>query len=435
MIKGVLQKNQKKYTITKKTFLRGIVIGIVISFIVTFLSWMGFLRGWENGVFDFMIWWGKEKKSNDVIIIEIDGDDYHDVFNSLSPLSRKKLSEIILKIAKAQPKAIAIDINLSDDTAEDKYLIEAFQKLGELNVPVILPSEMEHKLPINSGNLLFGTIEYPISRDGVIREMFLVKDVGQKKSHPCLPLTILAATEGYTWKRFYEILSSHKKTNKNSQPRKGKLEAILKNGSHFPVQKIQYIGDKSSFNSFKSSFIFKISDRFFKSKNIFSDKIIIIGGTFEEARDFYMTPKGKMSGVEIIANSVETLLNARILKPINHLVEFLMEIAIILILSYYFLRFSAFKGTLIGLITILPLAIFGSFVAFSSLSRWLNFIPVGVSIILHGQVSFFEWYGELKKELIKLKSDLSEKENEISNLKHTIGDLQKMKEKEDKEVP
>lgn len=433
MKKGVLHKKKNKHSITKDTFFRGIIIGVVISIIVTFLSWMGFLGGWENDVFDFMIWWEKEKKSNDVMIIEIDRNDYQEIFNSTSPLSRKKLSQILLKIAKAQPKAIAIDINLSDDTAEDKYLVEAFQKLGELNVPVILPSEMEQKLPMNSDHLLFGTNEYPISKDGVIREMFLVNDVAQKKTYPCFPFTILATTEGYTWKHFQEILSSHKKTNKNSQPKKGKLEAILKNGSYSSVQKIHYIGDKSSFNSFKSSVLFKISDRFFKSKNIFSDKIIIIGGTFEESRDFYMTPKGKMSGVEIIANSVETLLNAKILKPINHLVEFLMEIVIIIILSYYFIRFSPSKGTLIGLITILPLAIFGSFVAFSSLSRWLNFIPVGVSIIVHGQVSFFEGYGELKKEIIKLKSDMSEKENEISRLKHTIDDLQKMKEKEDKE--
>ena len=431
-----------------KSFFRGIAIGAAVSLAISILSLTGFLQRWENGFFDFLVWWENEKRSNEVMIIEIDDADYKNIFGAQSPLSRKKISEIILKVAKSKPRVIGIDISLEDITPEDEYMIEAFQHLDQLKMPIVVPSYFSENTeggesissvvkmyPYSLPDLVFfGGIGYPTSRDGVIREMHIEKKTNSKEICPFFPLSVLAAREGYTRKTFAKLLSSGAVGKTPGSDRDQKLGAIIKSASHLPVQKIRYIGNKSSFSSVKSSAIFQIPEQFFESENIFSDKTIVIGGTFKESRDFYMTPKGVMSGMEIIANSIETLLSTQPLRPVNHIIEFLIEIVIIFILSVFFLRFSPLKGTLISIVTIIPLAVVGSFVAFSAFSRWLNFIPAGFSIILHGQVSFYEHYRELQNEVKMLKDALSDKTRKISRLKNTGAAGQHLLEKKRKEV-
>jgi adenylate cyclase len=51
--------------------------------------------------------------------------------------------------------------------------------------------------------------------------------------------------------------------------------------------------------------------------NPFAGKIVLVGATFAESRDFYPTPTGLMAGVEIHANMLHTLLARRVLLPPN----------------------------------------------------------------------------------------------------------------------
>jgi CHASE2 domain-containing sensor protein len=412
---------------THKSFFRGIALGVIVSLITSLLSLAGFLQRWENGFFDFLVWWEKEKRSTEVMIVEIDDADYKNLFGAQSPLSRKKMSEIIVKLAESRPRVIGIDINLEDITAEDEYMIEAFQHLNQLKVPIVLPAyfseDAEGTESISSAVkmypyplpdlVLFGAIGYPMSRDGVIREMPIVHKTRIKNIYPFFPLSVLAACEGFTRENFAKWLNSNEVGKARGSAPDKKLVAISESAAHSPIQKIHFIGNKSSFSTVKSSTLLQIPRQFFESENIFSDKIIVIGGTFKESRDFYATPKGMMSGVEIIANSIETLLSIRPLRPINHILEFSMEIIIILLLSVFFLRFSPWKGTLISIATIIPLAVVGSYVAFSAFSRWLNFIPAGFSIILHGQVAFYTHYRELQNEVKALKDALRKSQKNL----------------------
>src|SRR4029077_4368142 len=49
--------------------------------------------------------------------------------------------------------------------------------------------------------------------------------------------------------------------------------------------------------------------------NPFRDRLVMVGATFVESRDFFPTPTGLMSGVEIQAHMVNTLLSRRTLLP------------------------------------------------------------------------------------------------------------------------
>ncbi|MFT7245234.1 MAG: CHASE2 domain-containing sensor protein [Candidatus Azotimanducaceae bacterium] len=67
---------------------------------------------------------------------------------------------------------------------------------------------------------------------------------------------------------------------------------------------------------------------------IFADKIVLVGDTWEVTHDKFNTPVGPVYGVEIIANTINTLLNGAPLRPASMAIEsaatFLLLVALLL---------------------------------------------------------------------------------------------------------
>jgi CHASE2 domain-containing sensor protein len=421
---------------SKKPFIRSLCLGGGVSALVFLLSLAGFLRKWENGIFDFMMWWETEKVSSDILMVDIDSADYKSVFHSTSPLSRRILAEAILKLARSRPKVIGLDVSLSTETDEDKDLIAVVQNLDRNQIPIVFPisenaeepgedtlravtpSSAQLSLPLAALNhVFFGGVDYVQSSDGVIREVPLLKIVDRTIISPSFPLSIVAASTGITRLDLRNETRQNRPNLEAGSDGFNKIRSLIKSGRKSPLQKIHFIGNARSFNSLKFSQVYKLPPESFQPGNIFTDKIILLGGDFEESRDFYMTPKGRMSGVEIIANSVETLLHSNPILPINHILELLIELALVFVLSYFFLRFSPLKASLLSATSILPLAILGSALAFSNFGRWLNFIPAALTVFLHGEFSLLERYSYLKNEIVALTEHLSDKDREIARLR------------------
>jgi CHASE2 domain-containing sensor protein len=434
--------NRRTRFVSKKALIRGIAIGALISLSITIFSFLGFLRGWENHVFDFMMWWEGEKRSENIFLIEIDSQDYKELFSSVSPLSRKVLARIIDKLSKAKPTAICLDINLRDKTDEDIYFIKALEHLKEMNISVVLSSSIQETIGAESinytintdypylppDNVLFGATNFPISEDGVIREVRLVKRMADGSFYPFISLSIATASQKITWPDLQRELDNDSRSRDFVSEVPKSIHNLIGAALKSQRQKIHFIGNKSSFNSLRISSIDKMPDQSFQLDNILSNKILLIGGTFAESKDFYRTAKGTMSGIEIIANSVETLLSSKPIKPVNHLLSLLYELVIVLVLSYMFLRFPFGKATLASSLSIIPLSIIGSQVAFASFARWLDFIPVALAVFLHGEFSLIEHYTNLKKEVVKLKSHLSKRDGEISELRTQLESARQIRE-------
>lgn len=421
---------------SRKSFVRSLCLGVIVSVLVFFLSASGFLRKWENGIFDFLMWWETETRSSDIVLVAIDGADYKSIFHSTSPLSRRTLADAILKLSRSRPKVIGLDISLDGETAEDKDLIETVRILGRDHIPIVFPMTVKTNeaadpplrksgqtssppatLLAGSGSVIFGAVEYPLSRDGVIREMPLFKKSDRDMFVPSFPLSVAAAGAGLSREDLHHEIAADRPNDKIGGNGLAKISSLIRSGRHSPLQKIRFIGDAKSFNSLKFSQVIQLPPESFQPGNIFTDKIILVGGVFEESRDFYMTPKGMMSGLEIIANSVETLLHANPIRPINHVLELLIELVVVVVLSFFFFRFAPWKASLLSAIAILPLAIAGSAVAFSTFGRWLNFIPAALAVFLHGEFSVVERTSELKHEIAVLSERLREKEKEIAALR------------------
>jgi CHASE2 domain-containing sensor protein len=424
----VLPSKRHRSFVSKKSFIRGIIVGISISILISILSFLGLLSGWENRAFDFMMWWQKEKRSSEIFLIEIDSQDYKDLFHAVSPLSREILARVIDKLSMAEPRAICLDISLRDRTAEDPHLVETLSRLEKRGIPVVLASsiqEVADEGKIRSAfsrdfpyacpdNVLFGATNFPISENETIREMRLLRRMDDGRIYPYISLSIIAASEGISWPAFQTELD---RANRSASPESKvfkNLQNLIRTGLRHQRQKIYFVGNKTSFNVIKISDIDKMPRESFQAGSIFSQKILLVGGTFTESKDFYRTPKGIMSGVEIIANSAEALLSSKPIRPINYLLSLLFEFVIVLVLSSMFLRFPLGKATILSALSVIPLTIIGSQVAFASMNRWLDFLPVALAVVLHGEASLIEHYRSMKKEIRDLRSQLCQKEQEAS---------------------
>ncbi len=65
---------------------------------------------------------------------------------------------------------------------------------------------------------------------------------------------------------------------------------------------------------------------------VFGDKIILVGDTWEVTHDKFNTPVGSVYGVEIIADTIHTLMNGAPLRPASTLVESLSTLAFLVAL-------------------------------------------------------------------------------------------------------
>jgi CHASE2 domain-containing sensor protein len=414
--------------LSTKSFVRGILLGIGISLLISVLSYLGVLSSWENQAFDFMMWWQKERRSTEIFLIEIDSQDYKDLFGSVSPLSRRTLSRLLDRLALTRPRAICLDVSLRDRTGEDHFLIETLRRLEAMRIPVVVASSIQ-KTVAGQGlvdtfsldfpypapdNVLFGATNFPISEGETIRDMRLLGTTDDGWAHPFIPLSIVAASERQSWPAFQRALARAAGSGDLGGDMPEKLGDLLRTGLRSPRQKIYFIGDKASFNALRFSDLDRMPAESFRPGSLLSDKILLIGGTFTESKDFYRTPKGVLSGVEIIANATETLLTSKPIRPINHLLSLLFEFMIVLALSFMFLRFPLGKATLMSAVSIVPLSIVGSQLAFATMSRWLDFLPVALAVFFHGEASLIEHYRDMKKEIRDLRSRLQQRERELS---------------------
>src|SRR5207302_5412941 len=79
--------------------------------------------------------------------------------------------------------------------------------------------------------------------------------------------------------------------------------------------RIEYVGPAGAIQSFPSMAIHAAAQSGMtpEADNPFNGKIVFVGATFADSRDFFPTPLGPMAGVEIHANIANTLLERRAL--------------------------------------------------------------------------------------------------------------------------
>jgi CHASE2 domain-containing sensor protein/signal transduction histidine kinase len=317
--------------------------------LVAMLALAGIL-GWQNGLgrfdltlYDQFISSSTRPTRDDIIIVAI--DDYSLSELGRWPWSRTLHAELINRISKAKPRAIGLDIILSEPEHAaangkrpgDAALAHALKQNNNTILPIIIANAgagLTANLPIPEfagAAKAMGHIDLEHDADGVVRSVFL--NEGQN---------------GVWWPHLsfalYQVdhpISAQKKlldTNRELRIRQDTNNPLgnwqRQNHLHIP-----FAGPGGHFRSIPYVAVLRgeVPDQFF------TDKYVLVGATAVGMTDSYPTPMsgeyGAMAGIEINANILASLLDGKsiVIAYPWHTALFSMIPVLIAMLGYFVL--------------------------------------------------------------------------------------------------
>ncbi|HXO37252.1 MAG TPA: CHASE2 domain-containing protein, partial [Candidatus Acidoferrum sp.] len=145
-----------------------------------------------------------------------------------------------------------------------------------------------------------------------------------------------------------------------------------------------FSGERFDFSPLSAHYVLAVAHEVGWANNgPFHNKIVLLGGFFRAGRDIHITPVGKMAGVQLMAQAVETELRGGGIRPLNEAVAIILDILAGTILVWFSYRFQLATALLLSLLAIPLFSLTSSYLAFSSLARWFNFVPVIVGVLIH----------------------------------------------------
>ena len=438
----------------KGYFLRAVLIGLAISVTVTTLAWTGYFRPYQNPLTN-LLHFITPKKAHDVVLLFITEEEYKHGFSGISPLSRGRLAELVNLMVKLKAGVIALDIDISDPSSEDRKLLDAMGRASAAGIPIVVVGNhkaIEDKPRANDdsffdlrpykderlhttetgfilfedmnpgsqwvGKVIYGGIFFRLDNDSVFRMaegFYMIKNNDLKYKPPYLPVpsfpvAVAAAYQGVSQEALMDaLLNVYDNKIILSSPRRNRRDEIyiqmVREGRVIP----NFIGNYQHFDrevnlrhlleEYRSNEVVR--------ETIFKDKIVIIGGTFDK-RDFHMTPVGLMSGMEILANVTQSIINGSLITPASFWKAFIIQVILGIGVALTFILFSRFRATIICLLALVPGVAIASLWCFSSSHYWFDFVPTIAGVMLYGRIIKAEQV--LKKVKHKLEIRLGKNE-------------------------
>ena len=441
-----------KVSLYKGNFVKAILIGLIISLIVTVLARIGYFKLYQNPLTN-LLHFITQKKANDVVLLFITEEEYKEGFHGISPLSRGRLAETVDLMVKLKAKVIALDIDISDPSSEDRKLSDALARSTAAGIPVVVVANFKaaEDRPTNNdslfdlrpytderlhttkdglilfegvspgpqwaGKVIYGGTVLRLDSDWVIRmadAFYMVKNKDLKYKLPYLPIpsfpiAVAAAYRGISHENLVEALLNiqDKKIilpSTRGHDQKDIYIHMVKGGRIIP----NFIGNYEHFN--REVNLKRLLEEYRSNKvesmTIFRDKIVIIGGTFDK-KDFYLTPIGRMSGMEILANITQSILSGSLITPTSFWKAFTIQVVLGIAVALIFILFSRFWATVICLLAFIPGVAVASILSFSSSHYWFDFVPTMGGVMLYGRIIKGEEV--FKKMKYKLKVRLEKK--------------------------
>jgi CHASE2 domain-containing sensor protein len=393
----------------RRQFLQGMGFVLLIALTMLVLTHAGVIHQWEMFGVDAMLQ-DDAHKASDIWLVQITDEDYKNLFNSTSPLARTPLQKLILSVAKAHPKLIVVDLDVSDSVqgkdgmTQEKFIQDVQEEIERIPVPrpIILWAQVTGP-PNSQGQLTLGpSVQkkegarfalplFPRGRDGVVRSYLRTVDVMQDgvcRRWPTLP-----------WAAFNRGTIEPERCPEKDSERSAEEESFYLNFS----------GDRFIFNRVDAKSIMEANSG--EASGVLANNFAIIGGAYAAARDEYFTPRGPMQGMDLIAFALESELQHKGVPPIKEVYAFAFDLllgAAILGIGYRLRGWAAIAGALAAAI-LLP--IICSYLVYKTKNFLLNFVPVALGALLHIA-------GEAVVELPK-------KESEIEALAHENEKLRK----------
>ncbi len=317
----------------KEKYLKILTIFILIGLITSLLFSLGFFNSWRTKLTDKLFL--QEKANQEIIIISIDNDSLQKL--GRWPWDRNIHAQLINIIAEQKPSVIGLDVNFPEESSllDDQELAKAINNANN----VILPMEVE--LSFDNQRNIFNNVLWPIQE---IRESAIglgIVNIPYDKDGVFRKLPVKAYNEqGKEYSAFsVEIVNLYYK-NKGLD-----IPSISVNNDGLML--VNYVGRPGTFTTIPA---FEVIEG-----NVgidLKDKIILIGATAPDLHDEQITPVSAgipMSGIEIHANAINTILSNKFLTPLNFYLQIAILIILALIIGFVLIYSRIIIGSLIAL--------------------------------------------------------------------------------------
>ncbi|MBD3299969.1 MAG: CHASE2 domain-containing protein, partial [Candidatus Moranbacteria bacterium] len=319
-------KNKSKFSLLIIAFLTALLGSILFKF--------DFFVNWREKISDSLF--VSQKVDSPIVILSIDNRSLKAL--GRWPWDRKIHAEIIDNLKKNKAAVVGYDVNFPEvsDEISDKALSESLKKADN----VFLPIEVEYIVQQGEAKSLNELKPIAILADSA-------KNLGLTNIHPDqdgvirkVPIFI-EEDEGFRFKALsFQLVDEYLKKNP---------EINLKEISFKQLMRINYEGPPGSFKTISAFDLLQGK----VPRQELENKIVLVGATASDLHDEYMTPvsNGKpMSGVEIIANQINTILNSNYLYLIADLYQIMIFFGLSLVIGVLFIRFKVIIAIFLSLI-------------------------------------------------------------------------------------
>ena len=337
-----------------------IVLVAMLAFVAALFVHNNLLWRWDNLLYDAQLSFWSRSVADDIIIIAIDDESLNEL--GRWPWPRSTHARLINKLEKESPRAIGLDVIFSEPDANnplsDVLLARAMRASGKVVLPLFMSQESNNSYPIEalplpeftSNAAALGHVHIDISDDGIARRVYLKEGIGEPHwLH--YSLALLSITD--------EAVQLESDVNKAEQ---AKQYSAMQWSREYPLL-IPYAGPPGHFQQIGYSQV--MSGNY--PKDLFRDKIVLIGTTAEGMGDAMPTPLsgngGSMPGVEIIANIIDAIRNDLRITELEKpwLLVFTAMLVALPVLIYPYLNpastllvlFSTVAGTLVAVALLL----------------------------------------------------------------------------------
>ena len=370
--------------------LRAMLVGLLVSVAVTALSRTGVLAGWETRAVDAFLFLRDRVAAPEITLVLID-DDAFQALGQRQPLSRRYVADLADFLLRSGARVVAFDLVITTPSApaEDQALLAVARRWnarrpGSLVFASLAMPEPGSRayalLPSFSPELvaLSGLANAPLGADGVVRRFTPLLPGASGARLPALSLAALAGSSGLAPRD----LAAHLAPPRASLPlpardEHGKIARAETSLAQLagPPWRIDYTGPPGAFTSFPSEPLVALARSGTEPDpdNPFRDRLVMVGATFVESRDFFPTPTGLMSGVEIQAHMVNTLLSRRTLLPPPWYLNVALLTAVCVSISVLSLWLRPAWLGLVGLALVAGL-VAASYEAYTRGGYWLDFL-------------------------------------------------------------
>lgn len=431
----------------KRRFYKSLLLGIVVTLLLSIVSYLGYLDRFEAKALDFFIALRGRQRSPDIVLVKIDDQAFANL-GERQPLPRSYLAGLIEVAARAGARVIGVDIELKVPTnpTEDERLLQVIRDVeaaGRSRIVltyVIRPEEDEtgglyRRSPFYAAALdrVAGFANASMDSDGFVRKIPLAVRASDGGRLPAFGLAVLAGDAGYNAKTLDAALHGDSEMQLHLAEW-NRLEGKLlqdRTPLRFTLDeswKINFAGGEGSFVALPSDPLAMLAKTGMPlaADNPLRGKIVLIGATFQESRDFLPTPYGLMSGLEIHANIIHTLLTRSQIAPARRALAFfillLFTFAMSLLVTLLSPRWVAVFSLAAIPLLLLPL----SYATFAYLGLWIDFITpllaIGCGALAaqyleasHVRKSLGQHVGwEVARQIVEQNEELAGKTREVT---------------------